>query len=143
MRTLAYVCCFCLFCWCFALAQAQQPEETYDVPFAKRLLAHPGMSAGFDEKEAGRLGDRLAIAFLKASDPADLGDPAKLRSILFWLRDAFAAPQAIQVPEDRKPKVTLFLLDCLLSRTSDSTLKKEITDARAFIQQKTAAFGSQ
>jgi hypothetical protein len=93
---------------------------------------------GFSEKQVNRLGDRVSIALIKILNEQDMRNPQKIREILPLIRTAFLAPQIIAAPEDKKPAVTLLLLNYLETNVQDGLLKKEIVDLADFIKEKTA-----
>jgi hypothetical protein len=102
-------------------------------------LQSPVLQAtGFGEKQVNRLGDRVSIALIKILNEEDLRNPEEVRKILPLIRAAFVAPQIITVPEDKKPAVTLLLLNYLETTVQDGILKKEILDLKDFVREKTA-----
>lgn len=109
-----------------AALQAQQPHsEDYDVGNVRRLLKH-SFRSGTDDKFVARAGDRMGIALAKALSPSDVSDPKTVRRAIELIRQAFEAPTTIAIAVDRKPSVTLLLLDHLRSSTEDASLRQEV-----------------
>jgi hypothetical protein len=107
-----------------------QCAEDYNVPLVRVALKEhlQGISFSFREKYVSRLGDRVSIALLKILDDGDLANPQMVRAVLRLVNQSFMYDNLISRVEDRKPKVTLFLLNHLLSGTRDSKLRLEISD---------------
>jgi hypothetical protein len=123
-----------------APGKAQEIQDDYSIHAVKKVLEQPaGSSASFLEKQTNRLGDRASIALLKIFDAQDLSKPETVRRILPLIHDAFVAPQIISRAEDRKPKITLFMLTYLEHEVSASDLRQEISQTVDFVKQKTAA----
>ena len=73
---------------------------------------------GWDEKSFSRFGDMTSVAVLQTLSDDQLTTPEVQRDVLQIIRFAFGCPsRCIVVPDDRKPRVTLLLLDKLHSRT--------------------------
>jgi hypothetical protein len=90
------------------------------------------------QKQLARLGDGVSVAMLKILDQHELRDAQKVRDILPIIRDSFAEPQFIAVEADRKPKVTVFLLNYLLHNVSDTQVQQEIKETIEFVEKQTA-----
>jgi hypothetical protein len=106
----------------------------------KRVLRQPaGSSASFLEKQANRLGDRASIAVLKIFEVQELTKPETARKILSLIHDAFVAPEIISIREDRKPRVTLFLLTYMEHEVNAPDLRREISETADFVRNRTAA----
>jgi len=122
---------------------AQGVAEDYDVPVVKRALEDrfpPGQGFfGITEKQLNRLGDRVAIALLKILDDEDLKNPQKVKRALQIVHHSFLYPRLISIVQDKKPNVTLVLLDYINSKTSDPILKKEISVVIKFVKEKTGS----
>jgi len=109
--------------------------DQYSISLVKDLLELPeGVSVSFFEKRRDRLGDRAAIGLLKFLSEKELLEPPKLLRSLEIMRGAFSAPCLIEIPADRKPSVTLFLLRDLERRVKDKSLKRRIIETLAFVQ---------
>jgi len=67
------------------------------------------------QKYFARLGDRVSVALLKILDERDLENPRTVKEFLPVIRDAFSQLESVAVPEDKEPKVTMFLLVSLTS----------------------------
>lgn len=92
---------------------------------------------GFSQKRLIELGDRVSIALLKILNPPDLKDPEKVKGFLPIIRDSFAFPEAISVESDKRPRITLFLLDYLRKNLSDAQAQRFIQETIDFVKQKT------
>jgi len=122
----------------FIPSKAQEIQDDYSIHSVKKVLEQPvGFSPSFLEKQTNRLGDRVAIALLKIFDAEDLSKPDTIRRILPVIRDAFVAPEIISIAEDRKPKVTLFVLTYLEHQVSTPDLREEISKTMDFVKEKT------
>ncbi|MDQ5845793.1 MAG: hypothetical protein M3539_10925 [Acidobacteriota bacterium] len=116
----------------------EQRDDAYSIHLVENLLQYPTqLGAGFTEKQLNRLGDRVSIALLKILPEGELSNPQKVRSFLPLIRAAFLYPNLISIGEDRKPKVTLFLLRHLENEAKDRWLKEEIVQLRDFVKEKT------
>ena len=76
---------------------------------------------------------------VKILSEEDMKNAQEIRKILPLIRGAFVAPQIITVPEDKKPAVTLLLLNYLEAAVQDGALRKEIVDLIEFVKERTAA----
>jgi len=124
--------------WVGMMESLAKPSEDYDVPVVTRALREQqqGVSFSFTEKNVNRLGDRVSIALLKILEDRDLQDPRTLRAALRLVRQSFMYPNLISIVQDKKPKVTLFLLDYLNTKTADPSLKEEISALITFVKGK-------
>jgi hypothetical protein len=137
MRILSGICSIAIVLSTYA-AQVEE-DGPYSIHLVRKLLQSPVLQAtGFGEKQVNRLGDRVSIALIKILNEEDLRNPEEVRKILPLIRAAFVAPQIITVPEDKKPAVTLLLLNYLETTVQDGILKKEILDLKDFVREKTA-----
>ena len=74
--------------------------------------------SGWDEKAFSRFGDMTSVALLQSLSYDEMTAPQTLRDVLLIIRFAFDCPAGCAVvADDRKPKVTLLLLDQLHNRT--------------------------
>ena len=123
---------------------AGQDEDRYGIHSVKEALLEQseGITDSSTEKYIYRLGDKVSVALLKILKEEELSDPKKIRQILPIIQKAFAGLQFVSVTEDRKPKVTLFLLTYLQTNLKDPALKKEIAQLIDFIKQKTSSANS-
>ena len=113
-------------------------DDAYSMRQVENLLQHPAqLGAGFTEKQVNRLGDRVSIALVKILREDELSDPRKVRTFLPLIRLAFLNPDLISIADDRKPKVTLFLLRHLENEVKDRGLKAEISQLMNFVKEKT------
>lgn len=82
----------------------------------QRVTTMHGYS-GFDEKAFSRFGDMVSVAILQRFN-VEMTAPPTLRDVLSIVRFAFACPsRCIVVAVDRKPRVTLLLLEQLHDHT--------------------------
>ncbi len=114
--------------------------DQYSMSLIKDLLALPeGISVSVLDKRRDRLGDRAAIGLLKFVNEEELLKPPKLLRSLEIMRGAFSAPCLIEIPADRKPSVTLFVLRDLERRAKDESLRRKILATITFVQQSWSA----
>lgn len=74
--------------------------------------------SGWNEKDFSRFGDMTSVALLQSLSYEEMTAPGALKDILLIIRLAFDCPGGCAVvADDRKPKVTLLLLDQLHNRT--------------------------
>ena len=118
----------------------EQVEDVYSIRLVKESVKSPDLALGFSvtEKHINRLGDGVSIALLKIYDQDGLKDPQNIRNYLPIVRAAFAAPRIVRSPEDRKPKVTMFLLTYLEANVTDANLKAQISDAINYVREQTS-----
>ena len=142
MRITLLICCL-LMISLSAFAQAkikEQDEDIYSIQLVKDSVKNPllTLSGSFTEKPILWLGDRVSIALLKIYDADGLKNPQNIRNYLPIVRAAFDVPRIIRLAEDKKPKVTLFLLTYLEREITDVNLKAQISDAINYIKEKTS-----
>jgi hypothetical protein len=142
MRILIAICCALLFIpSVFAQDRIkEQDEDIYSIQLVKESVKNPALALGFSvtEKHINWLGDRVSIALLKIYDPDGLKDPQNIRNYLPIVRAAFVAPRIVRLAEDRKPKVTMFLLTYLEGEITDTNLKGQISDAIKYIKEQSS-----
>jgi len=136
------VLCFMLLGFSSALTQdkvKERGEDIYSIRLVKESVKNPDLALGFSvtEKHINWLGDRVSIALLKIYDADELKDPQNIRNYLPIVRAAFVAPRIVRLVEDRKPKVTMFLLTYLDREVTDANLKAQISDVIQFIEKQT------
>jgi hypothetical protein len=114
--------------------------DPYRIKLVESLLAEPeGTSISFIEKWEPTLGDGAAVGILKAVPTEEqLLEPRRLASVLGIIRGAFSFPCAITLPEDKTPRVTVFVLQDLLRQAKDEDAKRKIGEAIAYVQQQAA-----
>jgi hypothetical protein len=76
------------------------------------------------EKIIQRSGDSAAVAIAKQVSDEQLAEPYKMTRTLYILRSAFEYPDAIENCIDRKPKVTMLLLEHLQQLQNESLILK-------------------
>src|SRR5260370_23768722 len=108
---------------------SSQGRDEYSTDFVKQYIEiqKTGISVSMEEKNVVRLGDGVWIAVLKLYDERQLSDPNVVRTFLPVIHKAFQDPGLIQIEEDRKPQVTLFLLTALEKNTQDQAVKTDIS----------------
>jgi hypothetical protein len=84
-----------------------------------------------------RKGDQVSIAILKILNEGELTDPHAVERFLPVIRDSFSQPQLISLDIDKKPKVTLFLLNFLQRSVPDPQTRREIAETIRFVNEKT------
>src|ERR1041385_3557107 len=112
MRIVSVICCVLLLCSSALAQDKEQNEDAYSIRLVKESVKNPDLALGvsFTEKHINWLGDRVSIALLKIYDVDGLKDPKNITNYLPIVRAAFVAPRIVRLEEDRKPKVTIFLL---------------------------------
>ncbi len=117
---------------------ATDDDDPYSVRAVKELLKQPvGFSSGFSEKQVQRLGDRLSIALLKIYTEEELTNPETIKRYLPLIQDAFRFPKLVPLSGDQQPRVTVILLEFLLSRVRDGNLKEQISRTERTIREGT------
>lgn len=118
--------------------QECKPKGDYsfnDVKAAVHRVTSSGMYSGWDEKTFNRSGDLVAVAVLKMLDDGDMASPESAKWVLLVLREAFACPKrCIKVTDDRRPRITLLLLEHLNEITRDK-MQADIEEVKQFILQ--------
>jgi hypothetical protein len=123
-----------------ALAQDWQgckPEGDYsfnDVKAAVHRVTRFRMYSGWDEKTFDRSGDLVAVAVLKTLDDSEMASPESAQFLLLIIRMAFQCPQCVKVTDDRRPRVTLLLLEHLNEITSGK-MQADIEEVKHLILQ--------
>ena len=118
--------------------QACAPDGDYsfnDLKSAVHRVTSSGMYSGWDEKVFNRSGDLVAVAVLKTLDDTEMASSECARQVLMMLRSAFECPQrCIKVTDDRRPRVTLLLLEHL-SEITRGQMQADIEKAKQFVLQ--------
>jgi hypothetical protein len=118
--------------------QACKPEGDYsfnDVKAAVHRVTSSRMYSGWDEKTFIRSGDLVAVAVLKTLDDSEMASPETAKFVLLIVRMAFYCPQnCVKVTDDRRPRMTLLLLEHL-NEITGGTMQKDIEETKHFIQQ--------
>jgi hypothetical protein len=90
---------------------------------------------GVDEKTFNRSGDLVAVAVLKTLNDSEMASPESVKSVLLILPMAFDCPHyCIKVTDDRRPRMTLLLLEHLNEITGGKT-QTDIEEVKHFILQ--------
>jgi|HubBroStandDraft_6_1064221.scaffolds.fasta_scaffold624867_2 hypothetical protein len=142
MRILAPLFCVLLACSALAHGQAEQQD-----PYAIHLiqgaletaLSQPGVNTSFVEKQLQRRGDAVSVTLLKILDERDLTEEPTVEAVLDLIRQAFSSPKLISLEEDKKPKVTMFLLKYLQHSVSGSKTQGDVKETINFVNEKIKA----
>jgi hypothetical protein len=93
------------------------------------------MYTGWDEKTFARSGDLVAVAVLKTLDDGEMASPESAKWVLLTIRAAFACPQnCVVVADDRRPRVTLLLLEHL-NEITHGKMQADVEEVRQFLRQ--------
>lgn len=118
--------------------QACKPEGDYsfnDVKAAVHRVTSSRMYSGWDEKTFARSGDLVAVAVLKTLDDSEMASLENAKFVLLILQMAFDCPQnCIKVTDDRRPRMTLLLLEHL-NEITGGKMQTDIVEAKHFILQ--------
>src|SRR5580692_1377173 len=118
--------------------QACKPQGDYsfnDVKAAVHRVTSSRMYSGWDEKTFNRSGDLVAVAVMKTLDDSEMGSSEHAKDVLLILRSAFACPnRCVKVTDDRRPRVTLLLLEHL-NEVTRGKMQADIEEAKQFVVQ--------
>jgi hypothetical protein len=113
-----------------------KPKGDYsfnDVKSAIHRVTSSGIYSGWDEKTFNRSGDLVALAVLKTLDDGDMVASEHAKDVLLILRSAFACPQrCVQVTDDRRPRITLLLLEHL-NEITRGQMQADIKEVKEFV----------
>jgi hypothetical protein len=116
--------------------QACKPQGDYsfnDVKAAVHRVTSSRMYSGWDEKTFNRSGDLVAVAVLKSIDDRQMASPENVKWVLLVIREAFACPQrCVQVTDDRRPRITLLLLEHL-NEITRGKMQADIKEVKQFV----------
>jgi hypothetical protein len=108
-----------------------------DVKAAVHRVTSSRMYSGWDEKTFNRSGDLVAVAVLKTLEDSEMSLPESVKFVLLIVRMAFECPQCVKVTDDRRPRMTLLLLEHL-NEITGGKMQKDIEEAKHFILQQTS-----
>ena len=118
--------------------QACKPEGDYsfnDLKAAVHRVTSSRMYTSWDEKMFSRSGDLVAVVVIKTLDDSEMDSSEHTKEVLVILRSAFMCPHyCVKVTDDRRPRMTLLLLEHL-NEITGGKMQKDIEEARHFIQQ--------
>lgn len=118
--------------------QSCKPEGDYsfnDVKAAVHRVTSSQPYTGWDQKTFSRSGDLVAIAILKTLDDNEMASTESANSVLMIVRDAFGCPQrCVRVTDDRRPRMTLLLLEHL-NEITRGRIQAKIEETRQFVLQ--------
>jgi hypothetical protein len=101
-------------------------------------MAKSGGWWSFEQTDMENIGDGVSIAVLKLTKRSELLAPEFDRAYLVLAKAAFAKPENTLCEADRRPDVTLLLLDYIRDHTSDSKLATEIDSVKDFVLSRTS-----
>ncbi len=134
MKSLAAV--LIVFCTVGQMSFSQESsQDPYFEKLVSTLASRTAPVVSMQEKVVNRLGDRAAIGLVRHLGVQTPSTSQEVEGILFVIRMAFAAPEAIKADADREPKATLMLLAYLGCLQPSSGLKQEIQQAQIFVEQ--------
>jgi hypothetical protein len=110
-----------------AAAQTGPPNRAADADdLVERVMQPPMRMAGlsFSVKQGRALGDSVAAAIARRLRLEDLANSETAVRVLDLLEIAFYDPKFIQSPEDKKPGMTLILLDYLAGFSPDGLVRE-------------------
>ena len=118
--------------------QSCKPEGDYSLDDMKGAVHRVTSSqpvTGWDEKIFSRSGDLVAVAVLKTLDDNEMASPEHAKSVLMIVRTAFGCPQrCVRVTDDRRPRMTLLLLEHL-NEITRGKMQPKIEETRQFVLQ--------
>src|ERR1700722_1394647 len=117
--------------------QACKSEGDYsfsDVKAAVHRVTSSRMYSGWDEKTFSQSGDLVAVAVLKTLDDSEMASPESVKFVLLIVRMAFECPQCVKVTDDRRPGMTLLLLEHL-NEITGGKMQTGIEEVKHFILQ--------
>ena len=121
-----------------ASAQDCKPDDFSsfaEVKDAVRRFTTEHIYTGWDDKAFGRSGDMAAVAIVRVIPDSEMTSPDTLKEVLSILRLAFSCPsRCVTACSDRRPRVTLLLLEHLRNSTSGK-MQSEIDETKKFISQ--------
>jgi len=123
---------------------AEEPEpDVYSLALVDHLLrvqaSGQKMILSATMKNTPRLGDGVSIALLKTLDAKELSNPVTILQFLPIIRDSFSEPKFIAIASNKKPQVTLFFLESLKPRISDSQALAGVAETIDYVKDKTAS----
>jgi len=121
-------------------AEAGEVQDSYSLQLVRTCIKERsmGLYTATAAKHLPRLGDKVGIAIVKIYTSSDIMEPKTVRLFLPVIQMAFQDPRLISDEEDRKPAVTVLLLNYLRGNISDVALKKEISKVEEQVLQMTA-----
>lgn len=116
-------------CQSEAAGSFQQVKEAVHRVMSMHVLT------GFDEKSFGRFGDMTSVAVLQSLNEDEMTNPQTLRYVLVIIHSAFGCPsRCVVVADDRKPRVTLLLLNRLHDHTRGPS-RLAVNETKKFVIQ--------
>lgn len=116
-----------------AFVNAQVPSESEEIV---QRIVDAGFVDGHDQKVLGQMGDGAAVLVTKVLAGRNL-TPKTIDIVLEVLYESFADPRFVQNENDRKPRTAMLVLKYFDLTTNDVPTKKNIAEARKFLQERT------
>jgi|SRR5215469_6396468 len=108
-----------------------------EIKAAVRTVSTSHVYSGSDDKAFSRSGDLVAVAILQTLEDSAMASPEGAKNALVILHAAFGCPQrCVKAKDDRRPRVTLLLLDHL-RQLAPREMEKDIAEAQKFILNQT------
>lgn len=95
-----------------------------------------GYISSWAEKASNRLGDSIAGALIQIFPGSKLYERKNVELFLPVIRASFQFPSMIKDPNDREPVNTLLLLNRIIDKATDDSIKQEIDKVRVFIEDR-------
>ncbi|MGH9500085.1 MAG: hypothetical protein ACRD3L_13170 [Terriglobales bacterium] len=140
VRLVLFACLVAVSFTVFGMAQAEGADPYSLALVSTTLRLRSGgkqVILARNQKYLSRLGDGVSVALLKLLSDEELTSVATVKNILPVIRESFDQPQSITIAEDRKPNVTLFLLNYLHNRVNDSQSRRDIENTEKFVRERT------
>ncbi|HEV2303945.1 MAG TPA: hypothetical protein VGR93_00365 [Candidatus Acidoferrales bacterium] len=132
---------FCLTVLTIALIPSSKNEtaDAYSIALVRNVLAthSTGVITSWTQKNLPRLGDEVSIDILKIFSDRDLAQPRTVESFLPIIDEAFSEPQFISLDANKKPQITMLLLEHLLSRIADPVVRQQIKQTITYVKTQT------
>jgi hypothetical protein len=120
-------------------AEAGEVQDSYSLQLVRTCIKERsmGLYTATAAKLMPRLGDKVGIAIVKIYTSSDIMEPKTVRLFLPVIQMAFQYPRLISDEEDRKPAVTMLLLNYLRGNVREGALKEEISRVEDQVLQMT------
>lgn len=122
------------------IGQADEVQDGYDLTIMKRCILERSMGLNSSKQVTilPKLGNKVGIAIVKIYNGSDLTDPKIVKLYLPLIQFAFQEPRLIKEEEDRKPAVTMLLLNYIHDNIRDAALKNEVSKVEEQVLQQTS-----
>jgi hypothetical protein len=135
-----FVLCFSV--WLFSstpLFAQVNSEDPYDLDFVRANLRTTSITMPAITKNFQRLGDAISVALIKIFDEKDLRDAKTVNGFLPLIRESFSYPSIISLDVNKKPRVTMLLLDYLKQNIADAQSKRDIQMTIDYVHRQTSS----